>query len=165
MLIHHRVAALPARMEKSNMEFSEEELDVPLAEVQADWVQEFEDVLERFTGRLSREQRAYLERRAASYQPERVMWAEYRRRWQADMLKLLEKRKNAEEFAVGFRQLVDAQESYYGEEFTRASEDNIRLSREITSHILSNLTAKQSERFVDSIRDLARDFEELSAEA
>ena len=162
-LTEEQLAALPAKLERSNIEWSEEELDVPVEEVQAQWAREFEDVLKRFTGRLNKTQRDYLARRAQAYQPERVLWAEYRRRWQADLLKLLEHRAD-EKFGEQFRALVAARESYYGEEFTRISDENMALGREITAHLLSNLTEKQAERFADSLRELAEDFEDLAAQ-
>ena len=160
-----QVAALPRKLEKSNLEWSEDERDKPLEKIQSQWAKEFEDVLERFTGRLIQPQRDYLQRRAGAYQPERVLWAEYRRRWQADLLKLLEKRADEAQFAVQFRALVAAREDYYGEEFTRVSDENTLLGQEIAAYLLSNLTEKQAERFADSLRELAEDFEELSAQA
>ncbi len=163
-LTDEQVAALPARLEKSNQEFEEDELDVALAEVQEAWADDFADGLERFTGRLQKAQRDYLSLRATAYQPERVLWAEYRRRFQADLVKLLLKR-NEPEFEAEFRRLAAARESYYGEEYTRVSNQNIALSREIASYVLSNLTEKQSGRLKDALLDLAQDFQELAAKA
>lgn len=163
-LTDEQVAALPAKLEKSNVEWAEDEFGVPLEKVQADWAQEFEDMLERFTGRLVQSQRDYLDRRAGAYQPERVLWAEYRRRWQADLVKLLAKRGDKEAFAEAFRALVAAREDYYGEEFTRVSEENEALGLEIAAYLLSSLTEKQAARFADSLRELAEDFEELAAQ-
>jgi len=159
-----QVAALPARLEKSNQEFEEDELDIALAEVQEAWADDFADGLERFTGRLQKAQRDYLSLRATAYQPERVLWANYRRRFQADLMKLLLKR-NEPGFDAEFRRLAAARESYYGEEYARVSDENIALSREIASHVLSNLTEKQSVRLKDALLDLAQDFQELSAKA
>lgn len=163
-LTDEQVAALPERLEKSNQDIAEDELDVALTEVQDDWAEDFADGLERFTGRLLKTQREYLSRRAMAYQPERVLWAEYRRRFQADLMKLLMKR-NEPEFDAEFRRLASARESYYGEEFTRVSDENIALSREVASYVLSNLTEKQSGRLKDALLDLAQDFQELAAEA
>ena len=163
-LTDEQVAALPARLEKSNQEIAEDELDVALDQVQEVWAEDFADGLERFTGRLLKTQREYLSRRATAYQPERVLWAEYRRRFQADLMKLLMKR-NEPGFEAQFRQLAAARESYYGEEFTRVSDENIALSREVASYVLSNLTEKQSGRLKDALLDLAQDFQELAAKA
>lgn len=163
-LTDEQVAALPAKLEKSNEELAEDELDVALPGVQAAWAEDFADALERFTGRLVKAQRDYLSRRAAAYQPERLLWADYRRRWQADWVALL-KRRGEPEFEAEFRRLDAARESYYGEEYTRVSEENIALSREVAAYLLSNLTEKQSVRFNDSLLDLAQDFAELAEQA
>ncbi len=79
-------------------------------------------------------------------------------------MKLLMKR-NEPEFDAEFRRLAAARESYYGEEFTRVSDENIALSREVASYVLSNLTEKQSGRLKDALLDLAQDFQELAAKA
>jgi hypothetical protein len=163
-LSDEQVAALPDKLEKSNLEIAEDELDMSLRQIQLQWAGEFEDVMERFTGRLDREQRAYIERRATVYIPERVLWAEYRRRWQADLLALLEHRHEVEEFARQFHALTKAREEYYGDEYTRISEQNIQLGREMVAYVLSNLSDKQSARFTESLQDLANDFEELAAQ-
>jgi hypothetical protein len=164
-LSDEQVAVLPAKFEKSNIEIAERDVDISVEQIQSRWAEDFEDMLERFTGRLGREQRAYLERRATAYQPENVLWAEYRRRWQAEMLRLLEDRDKAEKFDRGFRQLVAERESYYGPVYKQLSDENIALSREVASYLLSNLTEKQSEHVVDTLRKWAEDFQELANQA
>ena len=164
-LSDEQVAALPAKFEKSNVEIAEQDLDASVEQIQSRWAEDFEDMLERFTGRLGREQRAYLGHRATAYQPENVLWAQYRRRWQTEMLRLLDDRRNVDEFDRGFRQLVAMRESYYGPVYKEVSDDNIGLSREVASYLLSNLTDKQSERFVDALRRWAEDFEQLASQA
>jgi hypothetical protein len=163
-LTDEQVAALPAKLEKSNVELAEDEFDLALADVQAAWADDFADALERFTGRLVKAQREYLTRRALAYQPERELWAEYRRRWQADWMTLLKRRDEAE-FDAEFRRLDAARESYYGKEYTRVSAENIVLSREVAAYLLSNLTEKQSARFNDALLELAQDFAELAEQA
>lgn len=162
-LTDEQVKALPQKLEEQNFEIEEDEIDKPLQEIQSRWAEEFEDGVEQFTGRLGKEQRAYIARRSMAYQPETQLWAQYRRRWQADLLKLLEARQD-ESFAQRFDELVAARESYYGEAFVRVSDENIALSREMGSYLLSNLTDKQTGRFVEFLNDLAEDFEELAAQ-
>ena len=87
-----QVAELGPRLELSNAEIAEPEFGLSEEEAQQSWAREFEDAMERFTGRLDIRQRDYIQRKAAGYQPERVLWAEYRRRWQADLLSLLDQR-------------------------------------------------------------------------
>ena len=157
-----QVAELGPRLELSNAEIAEPEFGLSEEEAQQSWAREFEDAMERFTGRLDIRQRDYIRRKAAGYQPERVLWAEYRRRWQADLLSLLDQRHN-DQFAAAFSELSRAREDYYGEKYTRVSEENIELSREVAAYVLSNLSQRQSDRLQDSLTKLGDDFAELAA--
>lgn len=157
-----QVAELGPRLELSNAEIAEPEFGLSEEEAQQSWAREFEDAMERFTGRLDIRQRDYIQRKAAGYQPERVLWAEYRRRWQADLLSLLDQRQS-DQFAAAFSELSRAREDYYGEKYTRVSEENIELSREVAAYVLSNLSQRQSDRLQDSLTKLGDDFAELAA--
>ena len=157
-----QVAELGPRLELSNAQIAEPEFGLSEEEAQQSWAREFEDAMERFTGRLDIRQRDYIQRKAAGYQPERVLWAEYRRRWQADLLSLLDQRQS-DQFAAAFSELSRAREDYYGEKYTRVSEENIELSREVAAYVLSNLSQRQSDRLQDSLTKLGDDFAELAA--
>ena len=157
-----QVAELGPRLELSNAEIAEPEFGLSEEEAQQSWAREFEDAMERFTGRLDIRQRDYIQRKAAGYQPERVLWAEYRRRWQADLLSLLDQRQS-DQFAAAFSELSRAREAYYGDKYTRVSEENIELSREVAAYVLSNLSQRQSDRLQDSLTKLGDDFAELAA--
>ncbi len=163
-LSEEQVAGLPEKLEASNVEIEEAEVGKPLEKVQAEWAKEFEDTLERFTGRLDVRQRNYIGRRAQAYEPERELWAAYRRRWQADFVALLEERQ-APDFGERFAALSKAREDYYGPEYTRVSEANIALGRDVAAYVLSNLSEKQAERFRDALVELGEDFAELAAQA
>ena len=161
-LSDEQVAQLPAGFAKSNEDLLEDEADGDRTEHQAAWAKDFEDVLERFTGRLNREQRDYILRRSQAYEPERALWVAYRERWQAGLMTLLEEGRQSPDFAERFVAHVDAQEAYYGDELTAVFDANIALSREVAAYIFSDLNAKQSERLVERLLQLAEDFEELS---
>lgn len=163
-LTDEQVAALPERLTASNEEFAEAELEGTVEDWQAQWAEDFTDVVERFTGRLDDKQKAYISRRSAAYQPERVMWAEYRARWQKDMLVLLERRQQAQ-FAQEFRNLVAAREDYYGPVFALVNKENEQLGVETASHVFSNLTERQTRRFSETLRQWGEDFAELSEQS
>lgn len=164
-LTDEQVAELPERLEKSNIEIEEPEKDVAIDRVQQVWADEFIDSLQRLVGRLDREQKQYVQLRATAYQPERLLWAEYRRRWQADLVKSLDKRADREAFARQFTALVDARESYYSKAFKAVFDANQVLSKEIAAHVLSDLTPRQSERFAEFFQELADDLSELANQA
>ncbi len=164
-LTDEQIAALPAKLEKSNVEIAEPELDAELADAQALWAKEVRQSLRPFVGRLNREQKAYIERRALGYEPERVLWAEYRRRFQNALLSLLETRSDRTKFELGYRQLIAKRETFYGPELDQIYKLNQRLNLETGIRVLSMLTERQSAKFAEELVELSEDFAELAAEA
>jgi hypothetical protein len=92
------------------------------------------------------------------------MWSDYRHRFQMALMELLDVRQDKPQFATAYRVLVAKRKSFYGDELTAVFENNQRLNHEVTAHILSNLTEKQSAKFVDELLDLGEDFTELATE-
>ena len=164
-LSDNQVSRLPERFEKDNREFAEDELDKPIDEVQAEWMKQYADMMSRFSGRLTREQRAYLERQSVRYVPQFELWSEYRQRWQGDLLALLrEKRRDPRAFTESFLILASSRETYYGEELQAVFDANEALASEVTAWLINNLTDKQRERFYQRIAEMADTFRELAAD-
>jgi hypothetical protein len=165
-LSDEQVARLPERLERDNDRFAEDEFDKPLDEVQAEWRKQYSDTLSRFSGRLTKEQKAYLEAQSVRYVPQFELWADYRARWQADLMDLLRtKRDDPEAFTEAFVAISENREAYYGEELTAVFEANEQLASEVTAWLINNLTEKQRERFYERIGEVAITFRELAAEA
>ena len=102
-LTDEQVARLPERLAKDNEKFAEDEFDKPLDEVQAEWQKQYSDTMSRFSGRLTKEQKAYLDAQSVRYVPQFELWAEYRQRWQGDLMDLLRtKRQDPEAFTEAF---------------------------------------------------------------
>ena len=119
----------------------------------------------RFSGRLTREQKAYLNAQSVRYVPQFELWAEYRERWQADLMDLLRnKRHDPEAFTEAFVAISRNREAYYGEELTAVFDTNEQLAREVTAWLINNLTEKQRERFYERIGETAQVFRELAAD-
>ncbi|MEM7078111.1 MAG: DUF6279 family lipoprotein [Pseudomonadota bacterium] len=156
-----QVAQLPEGFAQSNAEIAEPEVDGDLREQQARWADEYMDLLTRFTGRLTRTQREYVQRRALGYQPERKLWVAYRERWQGELMRILEQRKEAD-FGSRVAAHLRAREEFYGPEYKVVSDANIALSGEIAEHLLANLTEQQVRRFVERLQDLGEDLQELA---
>ncbi len=164
-LTDEQVARLPEKLEKDNAEFAEDEFDRPLDEVQAEWRKEYADTLSRFSGRLTKEQKNYLAAQSVRYVPQFELWADYRARWQADLLALLrEQRDDPEAFTEAFYAISENRERYYGEELTAVFDANESLATEVTAWLLNNLTDKQRERFYERLGEVATTFRELAAE-
>ena len=160
-----QVAELPARLEKANAEFVEEELDIDLSEVRENWADSRVDGAKYFMGSLTREQRDYVQAQSLRYQPEQVMWVEYRRRWQAALLEALAGRRKATAFETRYRQLVKERESFWSPEFTGVSKSNDALRRDVTLMLLRTANDQQRERMTERLSGFSEDFRELTAEA
>jgi hypothetical protein len=164
-LTDEQVARLPERLARDNDDLSEDEQGRPLAEVQARWAKNYGDTMSRFSGRLTREQRDYLSAQSVRYVPQFELWADYRQRWQGDLLKLLVERHDVDAFVRGFERLTARREDYYGTELKAVFDANEALAREVTAWLLSNLNEDQRERFYERTDELATTFRELAAEA
>ncbi len=161
-----QVAALPALLAESNRDFMEDEEDVPLSEMQAEWQQDFVEGFSRFAGKLNREQKAYLAAQSVRYIPQYGLWVEYRQRWQAELLRLLrEERDDPAEFGRMFVSLTASRESYYGAELTGVFAQNEVLYQEATVYLINNMTAKQLDRLFSRMGSIAEDFRELNEQA
>ncbi|MCP5181209.1 MAG: hypothetical protein H6993_18875 [Pseudomonadales bacterium] len=160
-----QLAGLPARLAKSNEKLTEDEADRSLEAARAHFAEGMRDGLRGFLGRLNARQRDYLNAQSLRYEPETILWADYRRRWQADLLLALAGRGDADAFAARYRHLVETRESYYGERLSAVNAANIRLRRELLLGVVERATDDQRARFVRKLRELADELRELVAEA
>lgn len=161
-LSDEQVSALAQALEARNQEIAEPERNASLEEARQGWRKEFAERFTRFSGRLTPVQEAYLDQRAADYRPELVLWAEYRRRWQEDLLALLGHRRDVDAFTRGFAELARHRALYYGPELAGIYESNIALVREVSVWLVNSLTERQQQRFLDRLDELAEDFRDLA---
>lgn len=163
-MTEEQVARLPARLEESNREIEQSELGKSVEASQARWREEVEDIFGRFAGRLTPTQQEYLVAQSVRYIPERVLWAEYRRRWQRDLMKLLEVRSEPA-FAARFAELAANREAYYGTELTAIFDNNESLGRETAAWLLNHMAERQTVRMYTRFVELAGDLRELAVDA
>ena len=157
---------LPQKLAKDNEALAEDEAGKSLEEIREEWAKEFGDLFKRFSGRLTAEQKTYLLGQSIRYQPQFQLWAEYRARWQADMLSLLQGgREDEDGFAAAFLDLVADRESYYGDTLTEVFASNEVLARDVTVWMINHLTEEQRERFFTRLEELGDTFAELYQEA
>ena len=137
------------------------------SQIQVRWRREFQDGFSRFAGRLTPEQKEYLTRESVRYIPQYELWADYRTRWQADVMKLIrEGRSEPETFEAEFRRLLAARKPvYYGDELTAVFDQNERHYQEVTAWLLNSLNERQREVLLSRTRELAQSLRELVEEA
>lgn len=163
-LTDSQIAELRPRLAESNVELAEPEADLSLEEARERWAEEMIDGLRTFTGRLNREQRAYVHRRAATYRPQLQLWSGYRVRFQEALLTLLERRSDEAAFAREYAALIADRERFYGESLTAAFEHNRVLATDIAAHIFSGLSDRQVRHLVERLSGLGEDLRELSVQ-
>ena len=160
-----QVASLAEALEESNADWEKQEKGKPIGAVRKAWRKDFEDILKRLTGPLTPEQRALIADAAERYQPERQLWADYRRRWQRDLFNLLERRQEPDRFTAGFERLVKDQKTYYGERFAAVEAANEALVKSALVAALNQAPPKQRQRLRDTLIDRAEKLRTLAAQA
>ena len=160
-----QVASLAEALEESNADWEKDEKNKPIDAVRKGWRKDFEAILKRFTGPLTQEQRAIIADAAERYQPERQLWADYRRRWQRELFALLEQRHGADDFGEQFAHLVKSQKTYYGEQFASVEAANEALVKAVLVAVLNRAPSEQSERLRDNLTERAQQLRKLAAVA
>ena len=126
------------------------------------WGKNFRRIIERFTGTLTREQRALLAKGASEYRPEREARVEYRLRWQAEFLKLLNARRDDDAFDAQFETVFGPQQGFYSRGLIEAQAHNQALTRRVVLEVLASLSDEQVKRLRTRLADYAEDMRELS---
>lgn len=157
-----QVAEFAQALEDGNRQFAEPEIGLSVEQAQRAWQKEIADRFSRISGRLNGAQQEYLRSQSVRYVPDRVLWAEYRRHWQGDLLALLNHRHEPQDFLRGFEQLAANRSLYYGPELTPIMANNQQLTREVSVWLINSLTDRQRQRFGDRLTGLAEDFATLA---
>lgn len=148
-------------IEKSNRDYVKE-AKRPTADQLADDAREYSRLLKRFTGRLSREQRGFIDAQHARLQPDAQVLLNYRQVWQQKMLAALRSEppdvERLNDLMVNF-------DRHYTDDFAQMLDANEIVYRELTLGVLNGLTPKQRTHLVDELRDYAELCSELIADA
>jgi hypothetical protein len=163
-LSEEQVARLARRLEERNREIAEPELDATPEQARQGWQDELVDRFTELSGRLNSAQLAYVATQSVRYVPERVLWAEYRRRWQEDFLELLRSGGEVTAFTTELGRLMDERERYYGAELAAVFDNNEQLTAEVSVWLINSLTERQRQRFFERLAELAEDFRQLAAQ-
>ncbi len=158
-----QVKSLAEALEESNTDWEKQEKGKPIDVIRKAWRKDFQSILKRFTGPLTQEQRAVIAEAAERYQPERQLWADYRRNWQRELFILLERRHEADRFAADFARLVKEQKTYYGAEFVEIEAANEALLKSTLVATLNQAPPEQRERLRENLTNRAEELRALSA--
>ncbi|MFM7120004.1 MAG: DUF6279 family lipoprotein [Gammaproteobacteria bacterium] len=161
-LDEQQVGALRQRLAASNAKLADEEQGESLEASRTRWRKDTSRRFAQFVGPLTDPQKRYIDTQSVRYQPEQALWAEYRGRWQADLIRLLAARTDRPRFDDDFRLLAARREAYYGTELEAVWENNRSLSGEVAAWLLNNLTERQRARLDERLADLADELRALT---
>ena len=129
------------------------------------WARDVRDYFEWFVGHLNADQKQMITTRSSRFVADDQSWADYRRRYGAALVSLVREREPYVEFSRAYRDLTFNRERWYGNEYAVALAANRSLYRDLTIALLDSLTPQQRRDLSKRLQDMARDFDELAAEA
>jgi len=119
-------------------------------------------LLRRFTGRLSKDQRLFIQEQHSRLEPDAQVILDFRLHWQQRLLAALNAKPPD---AVMIDDLMVNFDVHYTDEFARMLETNEVVYQELTLGVLNGLTAQQRARMAAKLRDYAQLCTELIANA
>jgi hypothetical protein len=142
-------------------EFEEEFLERSAAEYARDDFDNLSDFLERFLGRLTRDQQAVLRRAASGLVRFDKAWLEDRRRWLTTLEGLLAREPGWQDAVM---QAYEARVALRSPGYREAFEHNLGLITAAYAEVLSSMSERQQEKARDEIEDLRRTVRKLMAQ-
>jgi len=121
-------------------------------------------VFKRFTGSLTRDQKALIAAWAKAMLPLQDLWLENRRAWQRSLQEALEGNAPADEKQKRLRRLLVEPEHLWTPAYREAVQHNESATLQMASGVLQTLTDKQKRRFQRELDTLKKDFTLLSQE-
>lgn len=117
---------------------------------------------QKWTGRLSDEQKLILTDALARMDDASEEWISYQREWQSRFRTLIETRPPDVEYRAELTQLFVYPRDLHSEEYRARVEANRQILNGALAELLTGLTDKQRKRMVDELDSLADDLEKLS---
>jgi len=148
-------------IKKSNRDYEKEAKRSP-ADRARENARDYVSFLKRFTGRLSKEQRAFIEEQHLRLTPDARVILEYRLHWQQRLLSALNSEPPDVELMDDLMVNFDA---HYTDEFAQMLDANEAIYEELALGVLNGLTLKQRARMAAELRDYAQLCSELIATA
>lgn len=158
-----QVQDLIANFRDEQAERSDKALDQTSVQIRRERVTAMVKNIQRWTGRLNSEQRARVERWAASLPDSRSSWLASRARWIDALEQAMAERNNAEAFRGQVRRLFVTPEELWDPAYRQLLEGNTRLTLELLVDIHNSLSPRQRgaldrhvEKWIHTLEDLER---------
>jgi hypothetical protein len=117
---------------------------------------------QKWTGRLSNEQKQLIKDALAEMQDASEQWITYQREWQRRFRVLIESRPPEDEYRRELTQLFVYPRELHTEEYRATVDANRVILNEMMADLLTNLTDRQRKRMVKKLDGYADDLEKLS---
>lgn len=127
-------------------------------------VRSMERFLERWTGRLSRAQKAEVEAWARRIRPTTELWLENRAGWARELADALAARSDADALDAAVGRLFVAPETRWNDEYRQTLDHNMAITEAFLAGFLNDLAPRQRARARDRLTGLAEDLEALAAD-
>ena len=149
-----QIAEFFQALEEKNAKREKSYLAMTTAEQRQDVLDDVEENLSGYFGRLSAEQKGYVAEYADTMHANFLAWLEYRRLWQQSALALLNQRNTSEDFATRFKQLLVSPESLQTLQYQQHRTDNRQAYAQLLAKVQQSLSAKQQKRVASELDDL-----------
>ncbi len=156
-----QMAEFIEKLEDDQRELEEKYLERSDQQYVDDAVENLEDTLADFLGRLSAEQRAVIETAAAALERFDGAWLDERRQWMATLTELLQREPGWDAAIMTALRERDANRT---ESYRSAYAHNAVIINQAIADVLNLRTDKQDERLRGEIEDLRRDLKKLIAQ-
>lgn len=128
------------------------------------WAKEYREGMEYFIGSLTKEQKQLIASFRDRYAPDEGAWADYRRRYSAELVAMVRRRGSYAEFTLALRDLTLQRERFYGESYQATLDANSTVYAQVSVALLNLLNPKQREHLTKKLTEIAEDFTELSTD-
>ncbi len=121
--------------------------------------------LEKWTGRLTREQRDLVRARLSTIEPTGCAWVEARIRSRMELRTLIERERTSPDFATQIARFLSQPEERWAPQYRAAYERNRTVVIAMLAELHALLDPEQRARVAEKLEGYARDFRELAAAA
>jgi len=120
---------------------------------------------QRFTGRLTGEQKQLITDSLASMEDASEQWIEYQREWQRRFRDLVENPPPSAEFRQELTQLLVYPRSFHSAEYRAIVDSNRQIANAMMAELITGLSDRQRARAVDKLRGYSELLKKLTASA
>lgn len=124
-------------------------------------LEDIEDGVSDFIGRLNDQQKAIIKRYAGEFSSTRSLWLTYREEFQQAARTLIDERSANPDFAADFVSLMTHPDKFRSEAYLQLQGQNTRIYSKMAEELFYTLDKKQKRKLISKIDDMIEDFEYL----